>query len=1251
MRSSHLRASCATQLRFSTSRVIPRRHPANASLRHNPLRENRVSHSSSLPKRRLSAWTHARAGGLSQPESAGLSSLIPSSSSSPSSSLCLVSAISPRRRVRRAACPVSPSASLPFLSSVLSCRRFSSNAFSAYRGSPVLHLRGVLAARQFLPRDEVDAEQQDALREKDTLEAKGAPSVAGKGDATERPPACPESPAWRRGRGVAEGTRPHQPGLVRPLEECTKATRRAVGNGGRSSQSCASLASRASDAARPAGSFFSGRDDGGLYTEGEIGAGAFVSERPWSLKGILRYRSEDFVVREVGEDGKVCALELGRNDTSGLAAIDARREHLLRALQAHRLKTVSSRLPSSSPLASSSSSAALCRDSDLGQHERGHSRLSGSEALSREAIEKEVAAVSSVRFILTKHNRETPEAIEVLARATGIDAKRFSFAGMKDRRAITSQWIACSNPLPAPSSLPPDASVKASHSPSPPPQSCSAATAAEESPQSFTAAPASASAKEPRGAPGGESASRGAEATVGGLSRRRDCAPGSLVLPAFLARSTETALPSAPAAGDTRPRTLNASLAAGESCPQARSSAQSAGSADVTAWAGTSHSARPGGVPVESSAASPSRPAPASPEAAASQGDSRRGSQAPPSRPEAPALRREGEHASEVVFTAALAKEAMQHPSWDGCVSWSHFEPGEVHLGCLGGNRFSILLRDFSMEPRSDGAPSLPFSRSSSVADASSDDLESYRRQLRAATKEAANAIQETGFINYFGPQRFGTGARPTHHIGRALLHRQFARVCNLIMQIPAALPSSRREKSPQHLETAAHAGGPCPEPLPPSAAPLPPSASSSASASSSFPVPSSSSAAPVAPALSPSSPRSQGGGAFAAAQEAFWAGEFRRALSLLPRQCRQERQIVRVLAASWLPEWRRRCDAAPAESAAEAAAGSATPDTLEEDLECVEAVEMAAASGAVSESLARRTAATALTRARVPAKRAKSLAPPLSVSAGDGAGAGSPFADGAGEREMHGAGLARRDDVLKAVRSVSRLQRLIYVKAYAAYLWNLCASERARLYGVSRPVLGDLVLERPQRPAKNGAAPSAGFSREDGGRIRILQSEEECREFSINDVVLPLIGVGMLFPQNQVGDFLRNLMRDERISERLYRREEELFLDASYRHFVAVPRDFACELVEPQTSSLAATSPSSGAPSYSASPSASADSPRQERFSSPFALRLEFTLPPGVFASSLIREFTSSPFEHPFKQRQREHRALPEAPGASAAS
>jgi TruD family tRNA pseudouridine synthase len=61
-----------------------------------------------------------------------------------------------------------------------------------------------------------------------------------------------------------------------------------------------------------------------------------------------------------------------------------------------------------------------------------------------------------------------------------------------------------------------------------------------------------------------------------------------------------------------------------------------------------------------------------------------------------------------------------------------------LRLGDLYGNRFELVLRD---------------------VDAQQEHL-----------KEACDSLAARGFINYFGLQRFGTSAVPTHVIGRALL-------------------------------------------------------------------------------------------------------------------------------------------------------------------------------------------------------------------------------------------------------------------------------------------------------------------------------------------------------------------------------------------------------------------------------------------------------------------------------------------------
>jgi tRNA pseudouridine13 synthase len=74
-----------------------------------------------------------------------------------------------------------------------------------------------------------------------------------------------------------------------------------------------------------------------------------------------------------------------------------------------------------------------------------------------------------------------------------------------------------------------------------------------------------------------------------------------------------------------------------------------------------------------------------------------------------------------------------------------------LRLGDLYGNRFELVLRD---------------------VDALEDQL-----------KEACDSLAARGFINYYGLQRFGTSAVPTHLIGRALLQDDFATAADLILR------------------------------------------------------------------------------------------------------------------------------------------------------------------------------------------------------------------------------------------------------------------------------------------------------------------------------------------------------------------------------------------------------------------------------------------------------------------------------------
>jgi hypothetical protein len=55
---------------------------------------------------------------------------------------------------------------------------------------------------------------------------------------------------------------------------------------------------------------------------------------------------------------------------------------------------------------------------------------------------------------------------------------------------------------------------------------------------------------------------------------------------------------------------------------------------------------------------------------------------------------------------------------------------------------------------------------------------------------QAATALATSGFLNYFGLQRFGTHAVPTHAVGVALLAGDFAAAVELILMVSASLSS-----------------------------------------------------------------------------------------------------------------------------------------------------------------------------------------------------------------------------------------------------------------------------------------------------------------------------------------------------------------------------------------------------------------------------------------------------------------------------
>lgn len=165
--------------------------------------------------------------------------------------------------------------------------------------------------------------------------------------------------------------------------------------------------------------------------------------------------------------------------------------------------------------------------------------------------------------------------------------------------------------------------------------------------------------------------------------------------------------------------------------------------------------------------------------------------------------------------------------------------------------------------------------------------------------------------------------------------------------------------------------------------------------------------------------------------------------------------------------------------------------------------------------------------------------------------------------------------DPFGALLTVQRNLRLMYVHAYQSYVWNMALSNRTRLFG-NRVVKGDLVLVKDQQSTRSDTQDGADMTTDADGeqiivpadhdraaqeddvfeRARALTDvEASSGEYTIFDVVLPLPGYDIAYPENESGDFYKAFMSSPEGGKLdpydMRRKQREFSLSGSYRKIV----------------------------------------------------------------------------------------------------
>lgn len=263
----------------------------------------------------------------------------------------------------------------------------------------------------------------------------------------------------------------------------------------------------------------------------------------------------------------------------------------------------------------------------------------------------------------------------------------------------------------------------------------------------------------------------------------------------------------------------------------------------------------------------------------------------------------------------------------------------------------------------------------------------------------------------------------------------------------------------------------------------------------------------------------------------------------------------------------------------------------------------------------------------------------------------------------------AKPTDFFAAFGGVAKNARLMCAHAYQSYLWNKATSRRLKLFGMT-VVPGDLVLTEPsttgafaaEQNVIKSSASSEGGSAAVQPRVKVVSAEDiASQRYTITDVVLPVPGYESLYPDNEIGAYYDELLAADNLSRQSYDVCHVTYREKGvYRRMIQAPKDFEWQIIsyDNPDAELAVTEMSKfrvPRPPHSSTDS-TVDAPVVESATCPApipvpeqapaaaasgvavstprfrALQVKFSLPPGTYATMLLRELTKASTESQFQ-------------------
>ena len=136
------------------------------------------------------------------------------------------------------------------------------------------------------------------------------------------------------------------------------------------------------------------------------------------------------------------------------------------------------------------------------------------------------------------------------------------------------------------------------------------------------------------------------------------------------------------------------------------------------------------------------------------------------------------------------------------------------------------------------------------------------------------------------------------------------------------------------------------------------------------------------------------------------------------------------------------------------------------------------------------------------------------------------------------------KNDFVGTLEGLPRQQRLLYCHAFQSYIWNKVVSRRIKDHGM-KVLKGDLVYTK-NKVNENPA------SKDD--LIETIENEED---YTIHDVVIPIPGMKVKYPDNEVKDWFEQYLAEENMTfDSFDNTVKDYKLPGDYRNIIVKPND-----------------------------------------------------------------------------------------------